>query len=194
MKMALGSSEVVAPIALGAFFLLASYLNLNDPDWLLWSTAYALGAAVCLWSALQGASAAAEGVSGKTKDDASRTRRSAAMAYGAACLGLAGHSAFLAPQVEPASESSDDGMIIAFLSSEVAREAGGALIMSLAMAMCGFVWRPRDTTATASSTTGGAVVGVVSVAVAGASIVLGMFLPGYLQRAGIAVPAHCGGE
>lgn len=75
--MALSSSEVVAPTALGAFFLMAGYLNLNDPDWLLWSTAYALGAAVCLWSAMQGAGAvaAAAGVGGKPKGDASQTRR-----------------------------------------------------------------------------------------------------------------------
>lgn len=64
-----------------------------------------------------------------------RLRRSVAKAYGAACLGLAGHSAFLAPLAEPAREPSDDGMVIAFLSSEVARETAGALIMSFAMAM-----------------------------------------------------------
>jgi len=60
--------------------------------------------------------------------------RSVAMAYGAACLGLAGHSAFLAPRGEPV-EMSDDSMIMAFLSSEVAREAGGALIMAQTMAL-----------------------------------------------------------
>lgn len=69
--MALISSEIVGPAALGAFFFLASYLNLNDPDWALWSTAYALGAAVCGWSALQGAGAA----EGKAQDAASSTRR-----------------------------------------------------------------------------------------------------------------------
>lgn len=74
--MALRSSDVLAPTALGAFFFLAGYLNLNDPDWLLWSTAYALGAAVCLWSALQGAGlTAAGGVGRKTKYDASWSRR-----------------------------------------------------------------------------------------------------------------------
>lgn len=51
--MAPGSSNVVAPAALGAFFLLAGYLNLNDPDWALWSTAYALGGAICGWTVLQ---------------------------------------------------------------------------------------------------------------------------------------------
>lgn len=56
------------------------------------------------------------------------------MAYGAACLGLAGHSAFLAPRGEPV-ETSDGSIVIAFLSSEVAREAGGALIMALTMAL-----------------------------------------------------------
>lgn len=68
--MGLMSSEVVGPAALGAFFLSASYLNLNDPDWVLWSTAYALGAVVCGWSALQGAAGA-----GAAQDAASRTRR-----------------------------------------------------------------------------------------------------------------------
>lgn len=66
-SMALLSSDIVAPSALGTFLLLASYLNLNDPDWILWSTAYALGAAVCGWSALQGA--------GASEDGESRTRR-----------------------------------------------------------------------------------------------------------------------
>lgn len=48
------SSEVVAPATLGSFFFLAAYLNLNDPDWALWSTAYVLGALICVWTALQG--------------------------------------------------------------------------------------------------------------------------------------------
>ena len=69
-----GSSEVVAPAALGAFFLLAAYLNLNDPDWVLWSTAYSLGALICFWTALRGATAASAGSAG---GDASRTRRCA---------------------------------------------------------------------------------------------------------------------
>ncbi|CAM9549480.1 unnamed protein product [Scytosiphon promiscuus] len=192
----MGSSDVVAPAALGAFFLLASYLNLNDPDWILWSTAYALGAAVCGWTALQGAGASGPGAAAesKSKEDASRTRRSVAMAYGAACMGLAGHSAFLAPRAEPI-DTGDDGIIVNFLSSEVAREAGGALIMAQAMALCAFVWRPSDVTATAPTpSAGSAVVGVVSVAVAVGGVLLGVFLPGYLQSAGIAVPAHCGGE
>lgn len=68
-------SDVVAPIALGAFFLLASYLNLNDPDWILWSTAYALGAVVCGWSALQAAGTVGRAARGAAKDDASHTRR-----------------------------------------------------------------------------------------------------------------------
>ncbi|CAM9293333.1 unnamed protein product [Hapterophycus canaliculatus] len=192
----MGSPDVVAPAALGSFFLLASYLNLNDPDWILWSTAYALGAAVCGWSALQGAGTSGTGTAAESpaKGDASWTRRSVAMAYGAACLGLAGHSAFLAPRGEPV-EAGDDGIIVTFLSSEVAREAGGALIMAQAMALCAFVWRPSEARGTATtSSSGGAAVGVVSVAVAIVGVVLGVFLPGYLQRAGIAVPAHCGGE
>lgn len=60
--------------------------------------------------------------------------RLVAITYGAACLGLAGHSAFLAPRGEPV-DAGDDNMIVAFLSSEVAREAGGALIMALTMAL-----------------------------------------------------------
>lgn len=56
------------------------------------------------------------------------------MTYGAACLGLAGHSAFLAPRGEPV-EAAEGNMIVAFLSSEVAREAGGALIMAQTMAL-----------------------------------------------------------
>lgn len=60
--------------------------------------------------------------------------RSVAMAYGAACLGLAGHSAFLAPRGEPV-DTGDGSVVMAFLSSEVAREAGGALIMAQTMAL-----------------------------------------------------------
>lgn len=43
-------SEIAAPFALGVFFLFAAYLNLNDPDWILWSTAYTVGALVCGWT------------------------------------------------------------------------------------------------------------------------------------------------
>lgn len=59
---------------------------------------------------------------------------------------------------------------------------------------CAFVWRPSKTTDAVAANAGRAVVGAMSVGVAAAAIALGIFLPGYLQRAGIAVPAHCGGE
>lgn len=121
------------------------------------------------------------------------------MAYGAACLGLAGYSAFLAPRPDPSETTGlgADGVILSFLSSEVAREAGGALIMVQAMALCAYSGRlsgGKPAAAAAGGTAGVAMVGVLSVAVGVASIALGLLLPGYLQRAGIAVPAHCGGE
>ncbi|CAM9651367.1 unnamed protein product [Laminaria digitata] len=122
------------------------------------------------------------------------------MAYGAACLGLAGYSTFLAPRVEPSQtdRDADNGIILSFLSTEVAREAGGALIMVQAMALCAYSGpqsggKPVEA-AGEGVTVGEAMVRVLSVAVAVASIALGLLLPGYLQRAGIAVPAHCGGE
>lgn len=192
--MPVGSSNVVAPTTLGAFLFVAAYLNLNDPDWLLWSTAYSLGGLICLWTALRGATAAAE----NTGEDVSRTRRRVAMIYGAACLGLAGYSAFLAPRADSSETTgAAEGVILTFLSSEVAREAGGALIMVQAMALCAYSGRPsggKPAAASAGVTVGETMVGALSVAVAVASIALGMLLPGYLQRAGIAVPAHCGGE
>lgn len=70
-EMSGGLSQVLGPATLGAFFFLAAYLNLNDPDWLLWSTAYALGALICFWTALRGTTASAEG----TGVDVARTRR-----------------------------------------------------------------------------------------------------------------------
>lgn len=121
------------------------------------------------------------------------------MTYGAACLGLAFYSAVLAPG--PAGYMADpaEGAILAFLSSEACREASGALIMATAMVICAMAGRPAPETsspdATRTTTTAAAsAVGIVSVVVAVAAIALGMFLPGYLQRAGIAVPAHCGGD
>lgn len=69
--MTLGQSEAAAPAALGVFFLFASYLNLNDPDWLLWSTAYALGAAICVWTALRGWTVGTDGM-GKVVSTAPR--------------------------------------------------------------------------------------------------------------------------
>lgn len=121
------------------------------------------------------------------------------MTYGAACLGLALYSALLAPR--PADDFADltEGIIVAFLSSEVCREAGGALIMVMAMAICARTGRrshkePSPDAAGRTTTARASVVDVVSVVVAVAAIVLGAFLPGYLQRAGIAVPAHCGGD
>lgn len=120
------------------------------------------------------------------------------MTYGAACLGLAYHSAFLSP----ANDSSfgedagpDKGLVLSFLSSEVAREAGGALIMAQAMALCAGVASATKGSRGAESSLGRGVtaLGAVTTAVALGAIVLGAVLPGYLQRAGIAVPAHCGG-
>lgn len=129
--------------------------------------------------------------------------RSVAMTYGAACLGLAYHSAFLstAPGTPSLESEPDNGFIIKMLSSEVARETGGALIMAQAMALCTTI-RAAPTQSsgeegdmpagsTPSHETG--ILGVVSAAVAVVGIVLGVFLPGYLQRSGVAVPAHCGG-
>lgn len=117
------------------------------------------------------------------------------MAYGAACLGLAYHSAFLSPTNDGDGAGPDKGLLLSFLSSEVAREAGGALIMAQAMALCTGVGSATAGGGAAGSTSGQGVtaVGIVTAAVALAAIVLGAFLPGYLQRTGIAVPAHCGG-
>lgn len=121
------------------------------------------------------------------------------MTYGAACLGLAGYSAFLAPRGSPSNstDGATGGIILSFLSSEVAREAGGALIMVQAMALCASSGKPaggNGNPAAEGATAGEGAVRFLSVTVAVASIVLGLLLPGYLQRAGIAVPAHCGGE
>lgn len=123
-------------------------------------------------------------------------RRYVAMTYGAACLGLAYHSAFLTTANDTSNAQPDKSVILKFLSSEVAREAGGALIMLHAMILCTGV-----ASATASSGGGGSpsfegvsAVGAVSAVIAVVSIVLGALLPGYLQRSGIAVPAHCGGS
>lgn len=68
------SSEAVAPAALGSFLFLASYLNINDPDWILWSSAYGLGGVICGWTVLlQGLNAETETTGGK---DSSMIRRS----------------------------------------------------------------------------------------------------------------------
>lgn len=121
------------------------------------------------------------------------------MTYGAVCLGLTFYSALLAPGPVDYIPDPAEGVILAFLSSEVCREAGGALIMAMAMVICAMAGRPAPATsssdATRTTTTAAAsVVGIVSAMVAVAAIALGIFLPGYLQRAGIAVPAHCGGD
>lgn len=49
-----GVLEITAPAAFGAFLVVAAHLNLNDPDWLLFSTAYALGAVICGWTVWEG--------------------------------------------------------------------------------------------------------------------------------------------
>ena len=68
-----GSSEIAVPAAFGAFLVVASYLNLNDPDWLIFSTVYALGAVVCGWTVLQGL--LESGSSDAEKDSLSQLRR-----------------------------------------------------------------------------------------------------------------------
>lgn len=121
------------------------------------------------------------------------------MIYGAACLGLAFYSALLAPGPVDYMADPTEGVIVAFLSSEASREASGALIMATAMVICAMTGRPAPETSSpdatgTTSTAAASVFGIVSVVVAVGAIALGIFLPGYLQRAGIAVPAHCGGD
>lgn len=69
-----GMFQAVAISALGSFFAFAAYLNLNDPDWILWSTAYALGALVCGWTVMSGMGGHDAAVAGSLKES-SRTRR-----------------------------------------------------------------------------------------------------------------------
>lgn len=122
------------------------------------------------------------------------------MIYGAACLGLAAYSVFLVPAAGPSRENGyEEGaagvepsnIVLRFMSTETIREAGGALIMAQAMWLCSRTGKPSQA---GSVSVGGAALGFANIAVAAAGIALGIFLPRYLREAGIAVPAHCGGE
>lgn len=113
-----------------------------------------------------------------------------ALIYGAVCLGFMAQIIIFSPREDP--PNSTDNIVLAFLSSEVCREAGGVFIMAQAMVHCAFIGRPLK--GFSKSLMSSKIVRVVSVGVAIVAIFLGFFLPGYLDRTGIMVPAHCGGE
>lgn len=115
--------------------------------------------------------------------------RYVALTYAAACLGFMAQIILFSPREDP--PNSTDNVVLAFLSSEVCREAGGVFMMAQAMVHCAFTGRPLKRSSKISM--GGKVVRVACVAVSIAAIFLGFFLPGYLERTGIVVPAHCGG-
>lgn len=82
------------------------------------------------------------------------------------------------------------GVILSFVSKEEVREAGGALVMAQAMWLCYSAGRPSDRGYKASVL--GPASGIACTVVAFMGIVLALWLPGHLRRAGFVGPSHCG--
>lgn len=115
-------------------------------------------------------------------------------------IGLAAHSALLTTEglpvddgqhTENISSTRPENLVLRVLSSETAREAGGALILAHAMWVCYSTGNASRKTRNTSAS--GTVCGILSIVVATAGVALGVFLPTYLKRVGIVVPNHCGG-
>ncbi|CAM9579924.1 unnamed protein product [Choristocarpus tenellus] len=177
------STESVAVGTLSFFFFLAAYLNLNDPDPELWCSFYVVAATICIGTAVN-------------RSRKVRAIEGAAMLHGLACLSLALYT--MASPSSIALSTTDDileaeEMVwITLLKSESAREGGGALIMVFAMVFCARVKGGDEVNSNKSR--GRHLLAIVGVVVAVAATLLGIFVPGYLLRAGAAVPEHCTGS
>jgi Transmembrane family 220, helix len=156
--------------ALSIFLAFAAYVNLNDPDAALWSTAYGASAVLCMATAVMSKS--------------SPLLQQVAWFGTTAALGL---SAYSFAQLDSLQTSGSSG-VFGIFELEPIREGGGALIMAIALHLSA---SQADPTSKSASSTGSS---VLAVAVAVAGIALGVYLPAYYKNLGVAIPAHCGGE
>jgi Transmembrane family 220, helix len=158
--------------ALSIFLAFAAYVNLNDPDAALWSTAYGASAVLCMATAVMSKS--------------SPLLQQVAWFGTTAALGL---SAYSFAQLDSLQTSGSSG-VFGIFELEPIREGGGALIMAIALHLSASQADPTSKSASTSSTGSS----VLAVAVAVAGIALGVYLPAYYKNLGVAIPAHCGGE
>jgi Transmembrane family 220, helix len=165
----------LALLAAAAFLFFSSYVNLNDPDAWLWSTAYGLAGTLCTACSVMMPSSRA-GLHG------------IATVGSLAALGL---SAYSFSQLDGLKVSGSSGWLGVF-ELEYVREGGGALLMFLSMLLCARVTgRARGSKPGAVAL--GPTLSAAAVLVAGVGIGLGVYLPSYYRQLGVGIPEHCGG-
>ncbi|CAM9670977.1 unnamed protein product [Chrysoparadoxa australica] len=160
----------MALVSLAGFLGYSAYVNLNDPDAALWSTAYCVGSLTCLTSAFR----------------PSHRLGSVAVCLALASLGLSAYS-FTQQGSGPgfADVSGKSGWVGVF-ELEYVREGGGALIMALALIYCSHVCKGANSKKEWITQAG-------VMAIAGVSLALGLSLPGYYDALGVDIASHCGG-
>jgi hypothetical protein len=167
-------------VCMGAFLIFSAYVNLNDPDAALWSTAYTLGAVMCF--------TASSVTRGSSSSSLARVLHGLALCTTAASLVL---SAYSFSGLEKFAVSGLSGWLGAF-ELEPIREGGGALIMAAAQWLV--VMRTGSSDKSVEAGASSTLVTFVAVVVAALSIGLGVFLPPYYRSLGVGIPEHCGGS
>jgi len=171
---------------LGLFLVFAAYCNLNDPDAFFWTPFYAMGGVlcwitVCCWQ------------TSNTKPQQSTAAQYFYKTYLILSLAVAAFS-FSLLRSEAARVSGKSGWWLSVLELEPVREGGGSLILALALYLCvSFQQQQQGNNISSSSTTSSWIVTFIAGTVAAVGIYLGVILPQYYTRLGVAIPEHCGG-
>jgi Transmembrane family 220, helix len=183
---------------LGLFLFFAAYVNLNDPDFYFWTPAYGLGGALSWYALLFRTNTNGTTANNSTITTSSRIRRNIYKTYLVMSLAvsLGSFSLLWSESTHYRMSGKSDAWWLGVLELEPVREGGGSLLMALAMYLC-LTPAPEDLssrgTSKISSTTRDLVWTTTSGVVAAVAIYLGVILPQYYARLGVAIPEHCGG-
>jgi len=171
---------------LGLFLFFAAYVNTNDPDAFFWTPCYGF-AGILSWLCL-------------VKPVVVRTTlRNLYKTYFVMSLAVAaGSFSLLRSEANHhnVGVSGKSGWLGVF-ELEPVREGGGALIMAWAMYLCLPSWEPQESSSSSSTSANATLSLIITSAsgiVAALAIYLGVILPQYYTRLGVAIPEHCGGS
>jgi len=171
---------------LGLFLVFAAYCNLNDPDAFFWTPFYAVGGVLC-WITM---------LCWQTKPLSTTTaiiQQYFYKTYLILSLAVAAFS-FSLLRSEAARVSGKSGWWLSVLELEPVREGGGSLILALALYLCvSFQQQQQQQQQENTSSTSSWMVTFIAGTVAAVGIYLGVILPQYYTRLGVAIPEHCGG-
>ena len=181
---------------LGLFLFFAAYVNLNDPDFYFWTPAYGLGGALSWYALLR---TNTNGTTANNSTTSNRIRRNIYKTYLVMSLAvsLGSFSLLWSESTHYRMSGKSDAWWLGALELEPVREGGGSLLMALAMYLC--LPPPEDSTLRGTShdkitsTTRDLILTTSSGIVAAVAIYLGVILPQYYARLGVAIPEHCGG-